>query len=94
VVFTAVYGGTAYNYTTDDATPKFKNIRVTNLYVDGGNNGWHVIGLPESPFRAHFENITVKNINNTTLFTKCGDVDGYCDSSSVSPSCPPCMNTG
>src|SRR5688500_1283223 len=73
--------------------PKYRNIKVTNLYVDGGDNGWHFLGLPEIPFRVHLENITVKNINNTNLFSKCSGVDGYCDSS-VNPECPPCLNNG
>lgn len=77
--------------TNDTGTPKFKNIKVTNFYVE--DYGWYLEGIPESPYRnLHFSNITVNKVKH--LIEKCDNMNGFCDNSSVIPSCPNCLNAG
>jgi hypothetical protein len=80
------------NMTTNSTgTPKVKNLRLTNLYFDGVKEGYHLNGLPESPYKdLYLYNITVKNYDS--LWDGCTAVDGFCDNSSVV--CPPCLNMG
>lgn len=73
-------------------TPKFKGIKIVNLYAEGNDVGWHLNGLPEFPILGlYLENITV-NIKNKDLWPKCHYIDGFCDSATVKPECPPCLN--
>lgn len=85
--------GSLHSPTNATGTPKFKNIRIVNLQVNGGKVGWHLDGLPESFFQdVLFENISV-DISNKDLWPKCHFIYGHCNESNVKPSCPPCLNT-
>lgn len=86
---------TGYNVPpqNDSATPKIQNIILNNITGDHNDYAWYLKGLPESPI----QNLYLGNIINTNTvmneFDGCTNVTGICDSSSVFPSCPPCIIT-
>lgn len=77
--------------TNASATPTFKNITIDNLNAINPENGWYVVGLPESPMQhVSFSNINITNAKN--LVAECQNISGTCSNSSVFPYCPPCMS--
>jgi hypothetical protein len=86
------YSKTYVPPTNDSITPKFKNITINNLTCQTANQGWWLEGLDDSAIEASFSNIQI--INAKQMFAECTEIYGSCDSSSVKPSCPPCMQIG
>lgn len=76
--------------TNKTATPIFTNINIRNVYSDAANFGWYIDGLDESAFQyVSLENIRLEN--TTQLIYTCDNIYGFCDNSTVSPYCPPCL---
>jgi hypothetical protein len=74
-------------------TPKIKNIIINNITGDHNDYAWYLKGLPESPIQnLYLGNIIITNTVNKEVGA-CTNVTGICDSSSVFPSCPPCLKT-
>lgn len=74
------------------ATPIFRNINVTNFYSNNSYYGWHLDGLNDSLIQnVYFSNIRMDGTPNDNLIKMCDNINGFCDNSTVSPYCPPCI---
>lgn len=77
--------------TNETATPKFVNINLDHLFVNNSLEGYFLDGLNESVITGTY--LADIQMNNTLLLeAQCQYVTGFCDNSTVLPSCPSCVN--
>uniref|UniRef100_A0A914DKD7 Uncharacterized protein n=1 Tax=Acrobeloides nanus TaxID=290746 RepID=A0A914DKD7_9BILA len=77
----------------DTTIPTIKNVVLDTINGNYVDYLYNLVGMPVNPIsNIYFTNINITNIRKSVYHT-CSNITGTCDSTSVFPTCPSCLQT-